>query len=112
MQLSAAPRPRPPPGLPQPISPTRITSLPPACTLLARASSVAKAAPITDTVDVFRNSRRFDVVLEELLVRSEAMIDSPSSICGGAESWKPPVLDGVPGLPRLSPRPPWWVGED
>src|SRR5438132_13785384 len=52
---SAAPRPRPPRLLPQPIRPTRITSLPAACTL---ARLVAKAAPATAVADVLRNSRR------------------------------------------------------
>src|SRR5216683_7781212 len=82
MQLSAAPRPRPPPGLPQPIRPTRITSLPPACTLSAKARSVAKAAPITVAVDLFKNSRRFDVLLW-LEVRSASMIGSPWNEDGG-----------------------------
>src|SRR5947209_7886573 len=52
---SAAPRPRPPRGLPQPIKPTRITSSPPACTL-ARLLMVAATA-----ADVFRKSRREEV---------------------------------------------------
>src|SRR5258708_5596850 len=77
MQLSAAPRPRPPPGLPQPINPTRMTSLPAAWTLPASSISAAKAAaPITLAAEVFKNSRRFDDLLAFVL-NSEAMIDSP-----------------------------------
>src|SRR5580704_13931971 len=53
---SAAPRPRPPRGLPQPIRPTRMTSLPPAWTggVLARRAAV----PMAVAADVLRKSRR------------------------------------------------------
>src|SRR2546427_776649 len=73
MQFSAAPRPRPPRGLPQPIRPTRITSLPAMCTLSVAANSEVKAAPITVAVEAFKKSRRLDVLLS-LELRSEAMI--------------------------------------
>src|SRR5438477_12315456 len=53
---SAAPRPRPPRGLPQPMRPTRITSLPAACTLDTALQLAASPAPIT--AEVFRKSRR------------------------------------------------------
>src|SRR5262245_53386843 len=53
-QLCAAPR--PPRGLPQPIRPTRMTSLPDACALAATASCAAATAPATALV--FKNSRR------------------------------------------------------
>ena len=55
---SAAPRPRPPRRLPQPIRPTRITSLPAACTLATALQVVAKAAPATVVAEVLRKSRR------------------------------------------------------
>src|SRR5438552_4595876 len=57
-QFAAAPRPRPPRLLPQPIRPTRITSLPAACTLATEAKLVAKAAPATAVAEVLRKSRR------------------------------------------------------
>src|SRR5437879_5740641 len=57
-QFSAAPRPRPPRLLPQPIKPTRMTSLPAACTLVTEAKLVLKAAPATAVAEVLRKSRR------------------------------------------------------
>src|SRR5437868_15042280 len=53
---SAAPRPRPPRGLPQPMRPTRIRSLPAACTLAILLQPAASPAPTA--ADAFRKSRR------------------------------------------------------
>src|SRR5437899_8729743 len=55
---SAAPRPRPPRGLPQPMRPTRITSLPAACTLATLLQPAASPAPTA--AEAFRKSRRED----------------------------------------------------
>src|SRR5262245_61481234 len=60
-QFSAAPRPRPPRGLPQPIRPTRMVSSPPAWTCGTVLRYVAAAAAAA--AEVLRNVRR--VVLSE-----------------------------------------------
>src|SRR5207237_10034738 len=54
----AAPRPSPPRGRPQPIRPTRVTSLPAACTLATLLQPAASPAPTA--AEAFRKSRRED----------------------------------------------------
>src|SRR4030081_1599738 len=60
-QFAAAPRPRPPRSLPQPMSPTRITSLPAAWTFATLLQVVARPAPTA--ADVFKKLRREEATL-------------------------------------------------